>query len=110
VDVPDLSQLELREGSKLTYRRAFNRPTGLEIGDKVWLSIDSYSGGSIVVLLNDQSVFQSDTHEPIRIDLTTGLEAANRLEIQLAGSVAEDAQVISARLDGDVSLQIESRR
>ena len=110
VDVPDPGHLELREGSRLIYRRAFNRPTGLEIGDKVWLSIDSYSGRSIRVLLNDQSVFQSDTREPIRIDLTTDLEAANRLEIRLAGSMEEDTQTISAGLDGEVSLQIEPRR
>lgn len=105
----------MREGSILIYRRAFNRPTGLEIGDKVWLSIESYSAGSICVLLNKQSVFQADTAQPVRVDLASRLEPSNQLEIQLAGSVMTEAVMTEAvmteaGLDGEVSLQIESLR
>ena len=111
VDVPDVGRVPLREGSILIYRRTFNRPTGLEIGDKVWLSIESYSAGSIRVLLNEQSVFQADTAQPVRVDLASRLEPSNQLEIQLAGSsVMTEAVMTEAGLDGEVSLQIESLR
>jgi hypothetical protein len=109
VDVPDGDRVPLAEGARLTYRRAFNRPTGLESGDKVWLSIESYAARSICVSLNDQSVYQTDTAQSIRIDLTARLESSNQLEIQLAGKALGESVRVEAGLDGEVSLQIEPR-
>lgn len=88
------------DASNLTYRRVFNRPTGLQSGDKLWLAIESFRARQIGVLLNDKSIFLSDVADPIRIEITSHLKHSNQLVIQLLGS--------DACLSGAVTLQIET--
>lgn len=102
VDVPDDSPLACGGGT-VTYRRAFNRPTGLATHDRIWLSIEHFSGDSIRVLLNDTPIDQDVTGDSILVDLTSYLEPTNQLSVQLEGSAD-----VTAALDGAVSLQIES--
>ena len=103
VDVPDADLSAERCDSFVTYRRAFNRPSGLEPNDRVWLSIAKYTDCSIRVLLNDVSIFQGDTPQPLRIDITPHLGNTNQLVIQRTAE-----HQLNAVLDGEVTLQIES--
>ena len=102
--MPDEAPLDCSVDNPVTYRRAFNRPTGLAPEDRVWLSIEHFSANSIQVLLNGTPVYQTDTGNSLRLDLTPFLEPTNQLSVQLNASAAS-----LAALDGPVSLQIESR-
>ncbi len=69
------------------FRRPFNRPTGLQGGDVVWLVLEGIADLQ-TVRLNDQPIWQrrSSTPEsmPLEIAITKLLQDANQLELQLA--------------------------
>lgn len=100
VDVPDDAPID---AARVTYRRTFNRPTGLTTEDRVWLSIRRFTARSARVVLNERPIHQTRSHEPIRLEITTNLLAGNRLQIHLD---ADDDR--PPALDGAVSLEIES--
>ena len=103
VDVPDADRSADGGDSFVTYRRAFNRPSGLGPDDRVWLAIARFGDCSIRVLLNDTSIFHGDAPQPLRIDVTRHLDHTNQLTIQLTAE-----SPLNAVLDGEVTLQIES--
>lgn len=107
VDVPDTGPRDtgprdsndLGDRSIVAYKRIFNRPTGLQPNTKIWLSIDSYAGNSICVLLNDTKIHQTELADPVRIEITPYMKLSNQLVIQLHGA--------NACLDGAVTLEIQ---
>lgn len=101
VDVPDDRPVPVSAGRRVTYRRSFNRPTGLAADDRVWLAIDPCAASAIEILINGISIHQSAADQPIRVDITRHLEPANQLVLQLAGDPAGQAH-----LAGPVHLQI----
>ncbi|QDV88085.1 hypothetical protein [Planctomycetes bacterium TBK1r] len=103
VDVPDTTPLAVTGGDRVTYRRVFNRPTGLTPTDVVWLSIPQYAADSIEVRINDTLIVRSTTGDPIRVDITAQLQTSNQLAVTLKPSGSSPAA-----LDGQVTLQIES--
>ncbi|QDV46985.1 hypothetical protein Enr13x_68940 [Stieleria neptunia] len=103
VDVPDTAPLAATGGDRVTYRRAFNRPTGLTPTDGVWLSISHYAADAIEVRINDTLISRSTAGEPIRVNITADLQTSNQLAITLKSSESSPAA-----LDGAVTLEIES--
>ncbi|WP_182868977.1 hypothetical protein [Stieleria mannarensis] len=107
VDVPDTQPPTTTDGSVISYRRAFNRPTGLTPADVVWLSLPHHTAESIEIRINDalvhQSVHPSKATGPIRIDITASLQSANQLVITLT-----TGRTSPAALDAPVTLEIES--
>ncbi|QEG02500.1 hypothetical protein Mal15_66210 [Stieleria maiorica] len=109
--MPDTAPATAPEGSVISYRRVFNRPTGLTPADVVWLSLPHHTAESIEIRINDalvhqsvhQSVQQSKTTAPIRIDITARLQPANQLVITLT-----TGRTFPATLDAPVTLEIES--
>jgi hypothetical protein len=79
---------------RVSYRRTFQKPTGLESGERVWLVVEEpRSRGNVE--LNDRQLGEAGG----RFDITELLEDHNRLEIVVEHS-AIDAQGV-ARDDGD---------
>ena len=103
VDVPDQTPLSAQPGTTLTYRRAFNRPTGLSPSDKVWLSVVQKAASSIQIVFNESIVFESETSNPIRVNISDQLQPSNQIAIRLT-SCGESP----ALLDGQVALEIET--
>ncbi|MCA9137598.1 MAG: hypothetical protein KDB00_12590 [Planctomycetales bacterium] len=101
--MPDDLSRDVCDCRQVTYRRTFNRPTGLGTGDRVWLLIDQFSGDSIKVMINDIQIHAAEGTHLARVELTSHLEPTNRLVVGLSGSPASPAV-----LSGAVSLQIES--
>lgn len=86
--------------------RHFNKPTGLDDGERIWLVID----GPVLparIALNGQAVGQasglSPSGAPTRCDVTSLLAARNRIEIDLMMLEGSDP---SAGL-GEVRLEID---
>jgi beta-galactosidase/beta-glucuronidase len=100
---------------RVRYQRIFQKPTGLETGERVWLVIDpprSYG----VVTLNDEPLGEIRVGDPpARFDITDRLADHNRLEIVVthpvldaAGRVNEDSSDRApGGLIGLVRLEIE---
>lgn len=103
MDVPDTAPVAVTGGGQVTYRRVFNRPTGLTPTELVWLSIPHYAADSIEVRINDTLIGRSTAGDPIRVDITADLQTSNQLAVTLKPSVSGPAA-----LDGLVTLQIES--
>ncbi|MCS7470463.1 hypothetical protein NZK35_27750 [Stieleria sp. ICT_E10.1] len=103
VDVPDTLPPAAGGGAVVTYRRAFNRPTGLTPNDSVCLSIAHFTADSIEIRINDTLIYQSDRTEPIRLDMTAALRPSNQLAITLTAG-----ECPTTVLDGAVTLEIES--
>lgn len=101
VDVPDRTPAESDNRSIVRYERSFHRPTGLEDHENVWLTIESYSGGSIRVLLNESTLSDSAMESPVELAVTSHLRPTNRLLIEIQPTSSEPA-----RIDGDVALRI----
>jgi hypothetical protein len=95
---------------RVRYRRIFQKPTGLESGERVFLVVERPRSGGVVEL-NRKRI--GDT--PLRIDITESLSEHNHLEIVVehpaldAGEIAnEDSDLNSAGgLVGEVRLEIE---
>jgi hypothetical protein len=100
---------------RVRYRRTFQKPTGLDNGERVWLVIEPpRSHGT--VLLGDESLGELRWGEPAaRYDITERLEDHNRLEIivahpalDAAGMADDDSGTTTAGgLVGEVRLEIE---
>jgi hypothetical protein len=92
------------------YQRIFQKPTGLESGERVWLVVDvPRSRGSVE--LNRHALGEAGG----RFDITELLEDHNRLEVVVEhpaldanGTASDDGDTIAAGgLTGEVRLEIE---
>ncbi len=89
-------------GESATYKRNFNRPTGLTGQDRVSITISDWEGKLEQIAIND-NVIEHDDKRPLRAEITPHLELHNVLAITLAGGTDSPA-----RLSGEVTLQIET--
>jgi len=101
-------EIEPREDAVGTFRctRHFNKPTGLEGGERVWLAIERSSGPASVSL--NGAPIGEPSRQPIgqsasRCDVTGLLQPHNKLVIE----VACPAQCDAADCLGAVCLEIE---
>jgi hypothetical protein len=88
------------------FTRHFNRPTGLESGDCVWLVIEG-AAQPLAVTLNGNLVGQASrlpAHDSARYEITPLLQPRNKLEIDLSSAPKIDALPAL----GEVRLEIES--
>ncbi|TWU26337.1 hypothetical protein Pla52o_01900 [Novipirellula galeiformis] len=103
VNVPerdeDLSSAEQRHST--TYTRHFNRPTGIESGDRVALRITNWQGQLTSIRLNGKE--QPTGPPPLEIELTEQWDLHNQIELQLDPSGG-----VPVRLDGEVTLEIRT--
>jgi len=87
--------------------RHFNKPTGLDGGERVWLVIEGLAS-TAAALLNDAPVGQasrwSSGDPPARFDITPLLEQRNKIEIDLACPAGGDPVTCL----GEVRLEIAS--
>lgn len=106
VDVPepesDSTPLIDPYGHPTRYERSFNSPTGLDVGSKVFLQIESWEGTLASVHLNDTMAAEHVSHAPAEINITALLESNNRLVISLRPPIDGEA-----RLSGAVTIAIE---
>lgn len=99
VDAPDDSPL-LDGVGVTTYRRKFNRPTGLDQGDEVFLSIESWTGGSMEVRLNGEEL--PAVGSAINVGVMSLLQPHNELVVRIT-----DAGETQGRITGEVALRIQ---
>ena len=83
-----------------TYRRRFNRPTGLLPTTKVWLNISEFAGRLERLSVNHQEFL--GLQSPVELEVHAALVDHNELLITL--SATDETQ---PRLSGDVWLAIE---
>ena len=84
---------------QVQFTRHFNRPTGLDGGERVWLVIESLPG-LVSVRLNGVVVGTSPPC-PARLEITELLQPRSELVIEVASELAGDAPA-------GVRLEIES--
>jgi hypothetical protein len=101
VDVPDKDSAAPRPARSTSYRRNFNRPSGLDPATKVLLRIESWRGDLKLVSINEQSLPIAEP--PLVIEITEWLTAHNQLCIQIV-----DTNATLALLDGEVTLAIDA--
>ena len=85
------------------FKRTFHTPTGLDLGEQVWLVFTAVDGHASVIL-NDRPIGEFSTSDcPARYNITSLLaDDANRLAVQVRRAGDE-----SNGLLGDVRLEIE---
>ena len=98
---------------KVEYRRSFNRPTGLEPDQRVWLVVEQvdFHGD---VFLNDQPIgsltFGENPDRPFRVEVGESLKLSNvlRIEIQVSADSDRTHRVgLAGGLVGSVRIEIE---
>lgn len=100
---------------RVRYCRTFQRPTGLEAGERVWLVIEPPRSRGTVILSDEPLGEVSWGGPPLRCDITDRLEDHNRLEITVdhppldaAAARNDDSSIETAGgLVGEVRLEIE---
>ena len=65
------------------FSRRFGRPTGLDEGTRVWLSIPNYSGMLSVELNERVLAILPEDELPVRFDITDSLRSSNRLILEV---------------------------
>lgn len=85
------------------YRRVFHTPTGLELGEQVWLAFEAVIG-SVRVTLNEQPLGEFSTADcPARYNITPLLtDDVNRLAVRVEHTGGGPGGLV-----GDVRLEIE---
>ncbi len=102
VDVPeDESEIAGSPQAIVWYRRNFNRPTGLQSQDRVYLKVTSWTGSLQSVQLNDQPIAVGAP--PLEVDITSRLAPHNVVCLTFRSAADE-----MPRLSGEVSLAIDS--
>jgi hypothetical protein len=100
---------------RVRYRRIFQKPTGLDSGERVFLVIEPPRSLGIVEL-NEQRLGEIRYGSPpARYDITNRLEDHNRLEILVSHPALDDARMadddgstqLAGGLVGEVRLEIE---
>ena len=100
IDVPEPPSDEDSPRS-VTYRRRFNRPTGLVPDTAIRLRISGWAGELTALSLNDQSLPVGAA--PLEVDLSGRLEPHNSLQLTLAPG----PDGAPPRLSGEVTLVID---
>ncbi|GAA4449811.1 hypothetical protein [Novipirellula rosea] len=103
VNVPERDEDVLAAESPVatTYTRNFNRPTGIESDDRVWLRITSWQGKLASLRINGQP--QPTGTPPLEIELSDQWALHNKIEIQI-----DPVDGDPVRFDGDVTLEIQT--
>jgi hypothetical protein len=84
-DVPDLD-VSIVSVQK-TYRRSFNRPTGLSDDARVFLSISQWQGSLKSLELNHKAIeLDRSIQASLCIEITSQIELSNKIEIQITNS------------------------
>ena len=65
------------------YRRQFNRPTGLEPEQTVWLLVHGWTGSLQSLELNDSRLEIAVESRPVQVKITELLDDRNTLEIRI---------------------------
>ena len=99
---------------RVRYRRIFQRPTGLDNGERVWLVVEPPRSHGEIELNRKRLGEALWSGEPARFDITGALEDHNRLEIVVAhpaldetGAANDDSSTLPGGLVGEVRLEIE---
>jgi len=100
---------------RVGYRRTFQRPTGLEEGQRVWLVIEPPRSSACVMLHEKLLGFIDPGTSLGRFDITARLEDHNRLVIyvdhpalnELRSTVGDPTELPPGGLVGEVRLEIE---
>lgn len=101
IDVPELDEKPAaNELAAATYRRSFNKPTGLEPSSRVHLRVAGWQGLLESAELNDARLPADETR--IDADITGLLRPQNQITIRLIGRPGQ-----AARLSGEVALAID---
>lgn len=95
---------------RVRYRRTFQKPTGLDSGERVFLVVEGpQSRGEVT--LSRELIGDVARGERLRVDITERLEDHNTLEIEVehpAGGTGDDASALGpGGLVGEVRLEIE---
>jgi hypothetical protein len=100
---------------RVRYQRNFQRPTGLDSGERVWLVVEPPRSSACIVWKGDLVGFIHPGDPAGRFDITDQLEDHNQLDIfvdhpdldELRSTVGDPAQLPLGGLVGEVRLEIE---
>jgi hypothetical protein len=100
---------------RVRYRRTFNKPTGLESGERVWLVVEPAQSEAWVIWKGDLVGFIYPGEPAGRFDITARLEDHNAVEIcvdhpaldELRSTVGDPTKLPPGGLVGEVRLEIE---
>lgn len=100
---------------RVSYRRTFQRPTGLESGERVWLVVEAARSHACIVWKGELVGFVDPGDVAGRFDITERLEDHNTLEIYvdhpaldfMRSTVGDPLQLPTGGLVGEVRLEIE---
>ncbi len=100
---------------RVRYRRTFNKPTGLESGERVWLVVEPAQSEAWVIWKSDLVGFIYPGEPTGRFDITDRLEDHNTLEICvdhpaldfMRSTVGDPTKLPPGGLVGEVRLEIE---
>lgn len=81
-------QAEPLEAGRTRYRRVFQKPTGLDEPERVWLVIDGAGPGTVA--FNGQPLGEiAPAGRLTFFDITPRLQVRNEIELQLAGPLGD---------------------
>lgn len=118
VDVPDLEDVGSERTDSLaddqqsgrahqaTYSRRFNRPSGMEVSDRMQLEVGQIAGRLVDIRINSKTIanFTDNQRDAVeRYDITADLAEHNALEIEIQAGDGKP------RLRGAVNLWIVSQ-
>lgn len=89
---------------RIAWHRWFHKPTGLEIDERVWVVIEG-PAGVVEIQLNGMPIEEFGRGSRLQVDLTTKLQARNRLSVVLTVGYVDE--IAAANLTA-VSLVIGS--
>ncbi len=100
---------------RVRYRRTFQKPTGLESGERVFLVVEPSRSQGVITLSDKRLGDVRWSEPPFRLDITCLLENHNRLEIVVehpaldaTGAANDDGETHPpGGLVGEVRLEIE---
>ncbi len=98
--VPD-SEGSTADAQSILYLRRFNKPTGLEPQERVYLQVDHWQGERCWVELNGRSLASSSA-PPLQVDITAQLSAHNLLSLRIDSGEGQPPSLV-----GEVNLAIE---
>jgi hypothetical protein len=100
---------------RVLYRRTFQKPTGLDAGERVFLVVEPPQSRACIIWKKDLLGFVYPGEPAGRFDITDRLEDHNQIEIfvdhpdldEMRSTVGDPALLPSGGLVGEVRLEIE---
>jgi hypothetical protein len=100
---------------RVRYRRSFNKPTGLESGERVWLVVEPPRSSACIIWKGDLVGFVYPNEPLGRFDITERIEDHNQLDIfvdhpdleYMRSTVGDPKLLPPGGLIGEVRLEIE---